>query len=276
MEPSTSQSIQNIIDQRRDLRIQRIDAILKEFDTLDTMIDANESYTNLCYKYEQIYSLWVYVHRDFQPDELTNEEATVWRLMPAILLCYKHYLIQKRETMDKDGIDMDDRPVRTLRSLPKSNFKSDLKLIRRFISKISKFLHLNKKNSSSDGSKIKLSIKSENKLKRLSENELQQEWKSLIGQFRKATAQCIQCHSDNSFNLVPDNKKQKYINQVKNLVNEIEKPSIIDNDIRNDTDNVEIFAEMDLFEQGGELRTEMIEEENEDEIVIESELGNKV
>src|SRR6185437_12140843 len=116
---------------------------LKEFDTLDSMIDANESYVNLCYKYEQIYSLWVYVHRDFQPDELiTNEETTVWRLMPAILLCYKLYLVKKRENMDKAGVNMDDRPVRTLRSLPKSSFKYDLAFFRRIFSKISKFLYL--------------------------------------------------------------------------------------------------------------------------------------
>src|SRR5437870_3715247 len=99
MESSTSKTIQKIVEQRRNLRIQRIDAMLKEFDTLETMIDMNETYSNLCHKYEQIYSLWVYVHRDFQPDELTIEEATVWRLMPAIILCYKHYLIKRRETM---------------------------------------------------------------------------------------------------------------------------------------------------------------------------------
>src|SRR5437764_361352 len=116
MELSIDQSIQDIVQVRRDLRIQRIDAILKEFDTLEVMIDSNESYVNLCYKYEQIYSLWIYIHRDFQPDELTNEETTIWRLMPAILLCYKLYLIKKRKSMDKNGVNMDDRPIHELRS----------------------------------------------------------------------------------------------------------------------------------------------------------------
>ncbi|CAB4383569.1 unnamed protein product [Rhizophagus irregularis] len=278
MDASTSQSIQDIVDQRRDLRIQRIDAILKEFDTLDSMIDANESYINLCYKYEQIYSLWVYVHRDFQPDELTNEEATVWRLMPAIILCYKYYLIKKREIMDKAGINMDDRPVRTLRSLPKSSIKSDLIFIRRIISKISQFLNLKKRNSSSEESiasteKIKLSIKSENKLKKFSENELKQEWKNLIKKFRKATAQCIQCSSSNTFTLVSNKKKQKWIKQVKKLVSEIEKSSIIDNDIKNHTDNAENLAEIDLIERRERSRTqkesERTEGEIEDEITIE-------
>src|SRR5436190_23978808 len=89
METLTNKSIQKIVEQRRELRIRRIDAILKEFDTLEKMIDLNESYINLCYKYEQIHSLWVYVHRDFQPDELTIEEATTWRLMAASILYYK-------------------------------------------------------------------------------------------------------------------------------------------------------------------------------------------
>ena len=243
MEPSTSQSIQDIVRQRRELRIQRIDAMLKEFDTLEMMIDSNESYVNLCYKYEQIYSLWVYVHRDFQPDELTNEEASVWRLMPAILLCYKYYLIKKRESMDKAGINMDDRPIRTLRSLPKSSRNSDLTFIRRVISKISKILHLKKENSSAKSKtsleKIKISIKFENKLKRLSEYEIKQEWKRLIKLFRKATTRCVRCHASDSFSSVSNNKKQKWIKQVKKLVNEIEQPSIIDDDIKDHSDNSE-------------------------------------
>ncbi|GBB85615.1 hypothetical protein RclHR1_01210023 [Rhizophagus clarus] len=278
MDATTNQSIQDIVERRKDLRIQRIDTILKEFDTLDSMIDANESYINLCYKYEQIYSLWVYIHRDFQPDELTSEEATVWRLMPAIILCYKYYLIKKREIMDEAGVNMDDRPVRTLRSLPKSSIKSDLAFIRRIISRISQFLHLKKRNSSSEVSitsieKINLSIKSENKLKRLSENELKQEWKTLIKKFRKATAQCIQCHYSNSFTLVSNKKKTKWIKQVKKLVIEIEKPSIIDNDIKNLTDNTENLTETDLIERRERSRTqkesERIEREIEDEITIE-------
>jgi hypothetical protein len=240
MEPSTSQLIEEIVRHRRDLRIQRIDAMLKELDTLEMMIDSNESYVNLCYKYEQIFSLWIYVHRDFQPDELTNEETTIWRLMPAILLCYKFYLIKKRQSMDKDGMNMDDRPIYTLRSLPKSR-ESDLAFIRRIISKTSKLLHLKKGNSSAESEtpleKVKISIKFENDLKTLFENEIKQEWKHLIKQFRKATAQCLNCHSSNSFRLVSNSKKLKWIKQVKKLVNEIEQPSIIDDDVKNHDDS---------------------------------------
>src|SRR5207244_3541754 len=110
--------------------------------------------------------------------------------------------------------------------------------------------------------------------------ELKQEWKILIKQFRKATTQCIHCHSSNSFTLVSKNKNQKWIKQVKKLVIEIEKPSIIDNDIKNHTDDIENLAEMDLIEQREGLKTqkegEITEEEIGDEIIVESELGSKV
>src|SRR5688500_9817041 len=140
MEPSIDESTPTIVKQRRQLRIQRIDALIKEFDTLETMIDMNQSYVSLCYKYEQIFSIWVYVHREFQPDELTKQEAIVLRLMHSILLCYKHYLIKKRESMDKDSININDILTHTLHSLPKSSSQTDLALIRRIVSKITKLL----------------------------------------------------------------------------------------------------------------------------------------
>jgi hypothetical protein len=181
--------------------------------------------------------------------------------------------------MDKAGINMDDRPVRTLRSLPKSSIKSDIAFIRRIISKISQFLHLKKRNSSSEEpitstEKIKLSIKSENKLKNFSENELKHEWKNLIKKFRKAAAQCIQCRSSNSFTLVSNKKKKtKWIKQVKKLVNEIDKPSIIDNDIKNHTGDAENLADTDLIDRRERLRTQKEDERTEgdieDEITIE-------
>jgi len=240
MEPTINESTQTNIKQRRQLRIQRIDALIKEFETLETMIDMNQSYVSLCYKYEQIFSIWVYVHRDFQPDELTKQEAMVWRLMSAILLCYKHYLIKKRENMDKAGINMNDRFTRTLRSLPKSSSQTDLALIRRIVSKISN--HLKKRNSTSF-EKIRISVKFGNELQKLSEDELIQEWKSLVKKFRKSITQWIHFYSSNTIKLISNNKKQKWIKQVNKLVREIEHSTIIDNDIKNS-------AEIDLIEQG--------------------------
>ncbi|CAG8521792.1 6295_t:CDS:1 [Funneliformis mosseae] len=271
MEYSIDESLQMIIEQRRELRIQRIDALLKEFDTLETMIDMNQSYVNLCYKYEQIFSLWVYVHKDFQPDELSKQEAMIWRLMPAILLCYKHYLIKKRENMDKDGINMSDRPVYNLRSLPKSSARSDLALIRQIGTKILRLLRLKKKDSSKESmtnfEKIRLSIKFENKLQKLSENELKLECKSLVKKFRKATAQFIHRHSTNELQLIPNKKKQKWIEQVKKLVTEIEKPSIIDNDVKHN-----------LGDEDSRIQTEdnPTEDVIEDERINEIEISSKV
>ncbi|CAG8581311.1 15543_t:CDS:2 [Acaulospora morrowiae] len=248
--------IEVIVQERKEIRVKRIESILKEFDILETMIDSDESYVNLCSKYEQIYSLWVYVHRDFQPDELTAEEATVWRLMPAILLCYKHYLIRKRENMDRQGINMGDRPSHTLRNLPKPTRKHDAPLLNRMFLKLFTLLHLkssksnpsspddntndeNKKNMQKPQKQFnpRLSIKKSNKLRRLSERELIREWRDLIMKFRKAVVACS-VHVNASgkevkgWEKVSTKKRIKWTREVMQLVAEIDEPSIIDEDVK--------------------------------------------
>ncbi|KAG9290524.1 hypothetical protein G9A89_002499 [Geosiphon pyriformis] len=167
------------LERRRLFRKQKIDILLHEFEYLDAMIDGAATYVSLCQKYEQIYSLWVYAYPHFNPFELNLQEAKTWRLIPAILLCYKHFLIRKRENMDLQNFDMDDRleEGRTLRSIPKRGDNDIVKLVKIFDRAMNIIGMYSTKS-------IEPPLKKEKKLREFTVKELRQEWKELIKNLR--------------------------------------------------------------------------------------------